>query len=564
MSSADCSWVYIEQPLSHFERGNNGTYTQRLCVYSNYWKPNQALPIFLYTGNESPVEEYVNNTGLLWDLAAKYNALVVFAEHRYFGESVPDIEGMPNCLTYLTSEEALADYAALCNIMRRKWGGEDSAIIAFGGSYGGMLASWMRMIYPSAIDGAIAASAPILGFPLDGVPIDSSAQTVTYCASPAAGASPQCIPNLKASYVFLSDIGSTSSGRELLSTSLNLCEPLTSATDVSTLLNYLQTPLFDLAEGSYPFPSDYITFALMGTTAELPAWAMVEMCSALDMDYGLTYEGSQEEVKFSVSIGSLRADVDWDVVTNNGYSQEDILASGVLDLLSATTNAIQIWYNVTETLPSCIDWQANSVQRTHLLTPKSVPTSVGAVARSEETICTASKNDMDAMNAWNALTCTDGLNLINWWAQGVGNDLYWPPNQEKGYTMESLVPTSLAYCAYLQGVGLYGLPRKEDTWSFWLDTVYGGTRLQYASNIVFSNGDLDPWYPAGVSQELLDNVQAPDSVVSVVIAQGGHHLDLFWSNDLDPQSVKDVRALEEEHIQRWIAQKSKVNTKKSA
>lgn len=39
--------------------------------------------------------------------------------------------------------------------MRRDWGAANSAVIAFGGSYGGMLASWMRMVYPQAIDGGV-------------------------------------------------------------------------------------------------------------------------------------------------------------------------------------------------------------------------------------------------------------------------------------------------------------------------------------------------------------------------------------------------------------------------
>ena len=154
-TSADCTWRYIDQPLSHFEKRNAAFFRQRLCVFADYWKPEQSLPVFLYTGNESPVEEYVNNTGLIWNLAKQMNALIIFAEHRYFGESIPDITGMPNCIAYLTSEEAIADYAVLTDKVRSDWGAKGSAVIAFGGSYGGMLSSWLRIKYPGIVDGGL-------------------------------------------------------------------------------------------------------------------------------------------------------------------------------------------------------------------------------------------------------------------------------------------------------------------------------------------------------------------------------------------------------------------------
>ena len=53
--------------------------------------------------------------------------------------------------SYLTIEQALADYAALIFHIKDKYEATGSPVIAFGGSYGGMLAAWLRAKYPNAV-----------------------------------------------------------------------------------------------------------------------------------------------------------------------------------------------------------------------------------------------------------------------------------------------------------------------------------------------------------------------------------------------------------------------------
>ena len=67
--------------------------------------------------------------------------------------------------------------------------------------------------------------------------------------------------------------------------------------------------------------------------------------------------------------------------------------------------------------------------------------------------------------------------------------------------------------------------------------MYGGRSLEAASNIVFTNGLLDPWSSGGVLKPV-------GGTAALIIPEGAHHLDLRAANPKDPVSVVDARKKE--------------------
>lgn len=80
----------------------------------------------------------------------------------------------------------------------------------------------------------------------------------------------------------------------------------------------------------------------------------------------------------------------------------------------------------------------------------------------------------------------------------------------------------------------------------WISTLYGGKNISSHKNIIFSNGELDPWVGGGVTKDI------SDSLIAVLIPDGAHHLDLRANNAFDPMSVLVARSLEVKHMKQWI------------
>ncbi|GMH64532.1 hypothetical protein TL16_g03984 [Triparma laevis f. inornata] len=564
-----CVPFVVSQPLNHFGP-SPANFDQHLCVVSEYFDANSEVEpsVFFNVGNESPLEEYVNNTGLMYTLAPKFNSLLVFAEHRYMGASVPSTIGVPDCLGYDTIAQALADYASIMSFIVS--GGEnkipvdfdydfsafkDAPVITFGGSYGGMLSAYIRLTYPSLVTGAIAASAPTWGLPLSNPPIDAGASFVGH------GMGDQCKANFKSGLVIINEIMKLDDGAEYLSNLLGLCSSLEKSDGAAPLLDYLQAPWFDLAEGNFPFPSSYIPFAVGPGNYDLPPWPVRAACESLDADFGVEVSGDVSDVKFSITSGSVGVDVDWNTTKSaSSFGTSDLASTKIPDMLKGMVGAVNVWCNVTGE-ETCTRIGSCPTGRRILKEEEEFKKEVVIDAKGaydDNNICSVDISLDPEFNCWPSMTCNDDLNLENALAQGLGNDIYWPPTVERGTTLESFLGERgelVEGCAMDEG--LYGLPKTADNWSTRLDTALGGSSLEGYTNVVFSNGYLDPWASAGVFSggwKPGDDavIELGGGSVALMIEEGAHHLDLMFPTGVDPESVLEARQVEEDMIAAWI------------
>ena len=106
--------------------------------------------------------------------------------------------------------------------------------------------------------------------------------------------------------------------------------------------------------------------------------------------------------------------------------------------------------------------------------------------------------------------------------------------------------------------GLYGGPQLAHSHGDWIAAYYQEMNQTQVTNIVWSNGALDPWsggghyaFPGGIAGPAVQNLTAYGSTIALPISNGGHHLDVMFPTVGDPAAVIFARKKEEEMIRRW-------------
>nr|KAF6325500.1 prolylcarboxypeptidase [Myotis myotis] len=411
---------YIEQKIDHFGFKNDKTFNQRYLIADQHWR-KEGGSILFYTGNEGDIIWFCNNTGFMWDVAEELKAMLVFAEHRYYGQSLPfgaDSFRDSRHLNFLTSEQALADFAELIKHLKRTIpGAENQPVIALGGSYGGMLAAWFRMKYPHIVVGALAASAPIWQFE-DIVPCGVFMKIVT---TDFKRSGPNCSESIQSSWDAINRLTRNGTGMDWLSEALHLCTPLKNAQDVQHLKDWISE-----------------------------TWVVCQY------------------------------------LKNPNLSDKKLLQN--------IFQALNVYYNYSGQA-RCLNMSETSTS------------SLGSLG-------------------WSYQACTEIV--MPFCTNGI-DDMFEPqPWDLKTFSDE---------CFKQWGVK----PRPS-----WITSMYGGKNISSHTNIIFSNGDLDPWSGGGVTKNITN------TLVAIIIPEGAHHLDLRANSAFDPMTVLLARSLEVKYMKQWI------------
>ena len=162
---------FFNQPLNHNlnspdASAGTGTFKQQYQLNTTYFK--HGGPILFYQGAEGAEMACVENF-VLHDWAEKTGAILAGLEHRFFGLSQPPgfNETTATAADYapLTINNTLLDSVNFIQWVKKTVpGAKHSKAIVMGGSYGGTLATLLRLWHPDTFFGAIPSGPELSTF----------------------------------------------------------------------------------------------------------------------------------------------------------------------------------------------------------------------------------------------------------------------------------------------------------------------------------------------------------------------------------------------------------------
>ena len=157
---------FLSQRQDHFARQNTRRWQQRFFVNDTSSTPPTPTPpsssAWAARAAAAAAGGPDRHGTLRGDDRRRGQAGALIAiEHRYYGESIPVPDFSTPNLRFLSSQQALADIAALHGHISALHGlSATNRWVTFGGSYPGMMAAWARTQYPHLIH-SVASSAPV-------------------------------------------------------------------------------------------------------------------------------------------------------------------------------------------------------------------------------------------------------------------------------------------------------------------------------------------------------------------------------------------------------------------
>ncbi|RHZ45316.1 putative extracelular serine carboxypeptidase [Aspergillus thermomutatus] len=168
------SKVFIEHnfsvPVDHFH--NESRYEPHTHDHFNirYWFDashyKEGGPVFLIAAGETDATDRFPflSQGIVTQLAKTYNGLGVILEHRYYGRSYPFANLTTKNIRFLSTEQALADYAYFASnvvfpgLEHLNMTAGAVPWIGYGGSYAGAFVAFLRKVYPDVFFGVVSSS----------------------------------------------------------------------------------------------------------------------------------------------------------------------------------------------------------------------------------------------------------------------------------------------------------------------------------------------------------------------------------------------------------------------